>query len=148
MVSPSSLATRLILLTLINPVLSSSNRSKILLIPFWGLINNYSGFLIAQSGSDPVEELLEIYLAALCLKVGDHVEDGGVFWLETEWLHGGLELAWVNFARGLSVEQVEGFSQLLDFVFGQAWSFDLLFETALDWLFSFHLPGLNFKLLI
>ncbi len=34
MVSPSSLATLLILLTFTNPVLSSSKRSKILLIPF------------------------------------------------------------------------------------------------------------------
>ncbi len=92
------------MLTLINPVLSSSNRSKILLIPFWGLIYNYSGFLITQSGSDPVEELLEIYFSALSLKVGDHVEDGRVFWLETEWLHGGFEFPWVNFARGLSVK--------------------------------------------
>lgn len=33
-VSPSSLATLLILLTLMNPVLSSSKRSKILLMPF------------------------------------------------------------------------------------------------------------------
>ena len=53
-------------------------------------------------------------------------------------MHGGLEFAGVDFARGLGVEQVECFSQLLNLVFGEPWSFDLLLEAALDWLFSFH----------
>lgn len=38
----------------------------------------YLGLLVTQLGGDGVQELLEIDLAALALKVGDHVEDGGV----------------------------------------------------------------------
>ena len=48
----------------------------------------YPAFLVAQLGGDPVQELLELHLAAHRLQVGDHVENGGVFALEAETLHG------------------------------------------------------------
>jgi hypothetical protein len=60
-------------------------------------------------------------------------------------LHGRLELSGVDFASGFSVEQIEGFSELFDFVFSEAWSLDFFLEAALDWLFSFHWFVLNLE---
>ncbi len=139
------MATLLMLLTLIKPVRSSSKRSKILLIPFWGLNHSYSGFFVAEPWCDTVEELLEIDLSSFCFEVSNHVENGGVFGLEAERLHGRLELSGVDFASGFSVEQIEGFSELFDFVFSEAWSLDFFLEAALDWLFSFHWFVLNLE---
>lgn len=79
MVSPSSLATLLMLLTLMNPLLSSSKRSKILLMPFQNKKENYSRLFIAQSCSDAIEELFEVNFSSFSFKVGDHVENCGIF---------------------------------------------------------------------
>ena len=139
------MATLLMLLTLIKPVRSSSKRSNILFMPFWELNHTYSWFFVSESWCDTVEELFEINLSSLGFKVGDHVEDCGVFGFEAERLHGWLELSGVDFSSGFSVKQIEGFSELLDFVFSEAWPLDFFLEAALDWLFSFHGFGLIFE---
>ena len=86
----------------------------------------YPAFLVAQLGGDAVEELLEIHFAPQGLEFGDHVEDGGVLALEAQALHGGLEFAGVDLASGFGVEQVEGFSELLDFVLSESGPLDFL----------------------
>ena len=48
------------------------------------------------------------------------MEDGRVLALEAEALHGRLELAGIDLAGGLGVEQVEGLLELLDLVLGEA----------------------------
>ena len=86
----------------------------------------YPAFLVAELGGDAVEELLEVHLSAQGLELSDHVEDGGVFAFEAQALHGGLELPRVDLSRGFSVEQVEGFSELLDFVLSESGPLDFL----------------------
>ena len=92
---------------------------------------SYPGFLVSEAGSDAVEELLEVDLAAEGLEVGDHVEDGGVLALEAEALHGGLEFPGVDLASGLGVEEVEGLLELLDLILSQAGPLNLLLSSRL-----------------
>jgi hypothetical protein len=99
---------------------------------------NYSWLFIAQSGCDTVEEFLEVDLSALSFEISDHVEDSGIFGLKAETLHGGLELSGVYFSSSLSIEEIECFSELLDFVFSKSWPFDFLFLAwfGCSWLSS------------
>ena len=48
-------------------------------------------------------------------------------------LHGGLELARVDLAGGFSVEQVEGFPELLDLILSESGTLDLLFGGTFGW---------------
>ena len=107
-------------------------------MPFWELKNIYSGLFISQSWSNSVQELLEVDFSTLSLQVRNHVKNGWVLWLESQWLHGRFKLTRVNLASGLSIEEVEGFSELLDFIFSETWSFDFLLGSCFcDW-FSSH----------
>ena len=74
-----------------------------------------------------VQELLEVHLSAETFEVSDHVEDSRVFAFEAETLHGGFEFSRIDLAGGLGVEEVEGFSEFLDLVFSETWSFHFLF---------------------
>lgn len=106
-------------------------------MPFWALKNIYSGLFISQSWSNSIQKLLEVDFSTFSLQVRNHVENGWVLWLESQWLHGWFKLARINLASGLSIEEVEGFSELLDFVFSEAWSFYFLLGPCFwDWLSS------------
>jgi len=100
---------------------------------------SYSWLLVAQSGGDAVQELFEVDFSTLSLEVWDHVEDGGVFRLEPKTLHGRFQLTRVDFACGFSIEEVEGLSELLDFVFSESWSFDFLLTSGFNNWLSSHL---------
>lgn len=91
----------------------------------------YSGVLVAELGGDAVQELFEIYFAAEALEVSNHVEDGRVFGFEAEGLHGRLEFPGIDFAGGLSIEEVEGLSEFLNFVLGESGSLDFLLSSSL-----------------
>ena len=43
----------------------------------------YSWLFVSQSGGDSVEELLEVDFSSFGFQIGNHVEDGGVFRLES-----------------------------------------------------------------
>jgi len=92
----------------------------------------YSRFFVAQLRGDSVQEFLEIYFSTQRLKIGNHVEDGGIFTLEAETLHSGLEFSGVNFSSGFSIEEVEGFSEFFDFVFGESGTLNFLFSRWFD----------------
>eukprot|EP00356_Strombidium_inclinatum_P012781 CAMPEP_0170493156 /NCGR_PEP_ID=MMETSP0208-20121228/13444_1 /TAXON_ID=197538 /ORGANISM="Strombidium inclinatum, Strain S3" /LENGTH=148 /DNA_ID=CAMNT_0010769039 /DNA_START=45 /DNA_END=486 /DNA_ORIENTATION=+ len=80
-----------------------------------------SGVLVAHTSSHHVEELFKIDASALVLvEVRDHLEDSLVLGFEPEGLHGSTELLGVDGATSVGVEQVEGFLDLLNFVFGKA----------------------------
>ena len=64
----------------------------------------YSWLLVTQSGSDAIKELFEIDLASLWLEVGDHVENGGVFGLKAQTLHGWFQLSWIDLTCCLGIE--------------------------------------------
>ena len=98
----------------------------------------YSALFIAKFGGDAVQKLFEGDLPALGLEGGDHVEDGGVFALEAETLHGGFKLSGVYFAGGFGVEEVEGLSEFLNFIFGESWSLDFVLGGSLGSVPSFH----------
>ena len=68
MVSPSSLATLLILLMLIDPVRSSSNRSKILLIPFLVYLSPSFEVIASKNYSKSIY-LPSDYKSAIILKI-------------------------------------------------------------------------------
>ena len=100
---------------------------------------SYSWFFVTESGSDAIQKLLEVDFTALSFKVSDHVEDGGVFGFEAQWLHGRFQLTRVNLASGFSIEEIESFSELFNFIFSESWSFDFL----LSWGFNNGLSSHN-----
>jgi hypothetical protein len=92
----------------------------------------YSRFFVSQLGGDSVQEFLKIYFSAQRLKISDHVEDGRIFTLEAETLHSGLKFSRVDFSSGFSIEEVEGFSEFFDFVFGESRTLNFLFGRCFD----------------
>ena len=80
------------------------------------------GLLVAQLSSDGVQELVEVNaaLVVLSVQVSDHLENSGVLGFEAEGLHGCLQLLRVDETGAVSVEEVEGLSDLLDLVLGKA----------------------------
>ncbi len=137
-VSPNYFATLLMLLILMKPVLSSLNKSNILLIPFCVKQISYSWFFVTESGSDTVQKLLKVYLATLSFKVSDHVENRWIFWFEPQWLHCGFQLTRVNLASGFSIKQIESFSELFDFILSESRSFDFLLSLSFNNRLSSH----------
>lgn len=103
----------------------------------WWMI--YPTFLVSEFRGDAVKKLFKINFSAHRFKLTDHIEDGGVFALEAETLHGGLELTWVNFASGFSVEEVESFSEFFNLVLSESWPFHLLLGSTLHWNTLLHL---------
>jgi hypothetical protein len=57
-------------------------------------------------------------------------------------LHGRFELSGIDFSSGFGIEQIEGLSELFDFIFSEAGSFDFLLLAGLGGdCSSFHFDG-------
>lgn len=106
----------------------------------------YSGFLVTQFGGNSVKELFEVDLSSEGFKIGDHVENGGVFGLESETLHCGFELTGIYFACGFSVKEVEGFPEFFDFVLSKSGSFNSFFSGTFGSNSSLHPILIKFKI--
>jgi len=101
------------------------------------LIKSYSWFFVTEFWSDAIQKFLKINLSSQRLKVSNHVENGGVFRLKAETLHGWFEFSGINFSGGFSVKEVEGLSEFFDLIFSEPWSLDFLFGWSFDsWLCS------------
>ena len=82
---------------------------------------------VAHAGGHHVEELLKVDGTGLVLvEVGDHLEDRLVLGFEAQGLHGCTELLGVNVSGAVRVEEIEGFFDLLDLIFGESGSFEFL----------------------
>mmetsp|Transcript_34699 Transcript_34699/g.70860 ORF Transcript_34699/g.70860 Transcript_34699/m.70860 type:complete len:200 (+) Transcript_34699:119-718(+) len=81
----------------------------------------FPGVLVAHFCGHHVQELLEVDgSTAVFVDVANHLVDCLVFRLEAKGLHGRLKLLWVNRARSICVEKVEGLPDLFNLFLGQA----------------------------
>ena len=89
------------------------------------------GVLLAHLAGHHLEELGELNGArAVGVNVGDHLLELLLLDLEAEGAHGGLELAVVNVAGVISIEEVEGLADLLDLLLGESGLLRLTTSTA------------------
>merc|ERR1719198_1896340 len=94
------------------------------------LLDVLAGVLLAHLASHHLEELAELDGAvAVVVDVGDHLLELLVLDLEAKGTHGGLELADVDGAGLVTVEEVEGLTDLVHLLIGELASF-LLSSTA------------------
>lgn len=93
----------------------------------------YATFLVSEFRSDAIKEFFKVDLTAEGFQVGDHVEDGGVLALEAQTLHGGFEFTGIYLSSGFGVEEIEGLSKFLDFVFSEPGALDFLLGRAFGW---------------
>jgi len=110
--------------------------------------NMYSALFVTKLRGNTVEELFEVNLSTERFELCNHVENSWVFAFKAETLHGWFKLTRIDFACGLSVEEIEGLSQFFDLVFSESWSFYFLFDwSALSWYsFSHGSILIKFKL--
>merc|ERR1711883_37286 len=100
------------------------------------LLDILAGVLLAHLASHHLEELAELDGAvAVVVNVGDHLLELLVLDLEPEGAHGGLELTHVDGAGLVTVEEVEGLTDLVHLLIGELASF-LLSSTARHVLMS------------
>lgn len=82
------------------------------------LADALAGLLVTQLVCDAGEEIFEI--DSFTGKAGDHAENGRVLRLESERLHGGLELLGVDGPTTVRVKQIECFTDFVNLIFGKA----------------------------
>merc|ERR1739848_684367 len=100
------------------------------------LLDVLAGVLLAHLASHHLEELTELDgTVAVVVNVGDHLLELLLLDLEAEGTHGGLELADVDGAGLVTVEEVEGLTDLVHLLIGELASF-LLSSTARHVLMS------------
>merc|ERR1719407_327857 len=88
------------------------------------LLDILAGVLLAHLGGHHLEELAELDGAiAVVIDVGDHLLELLVLDLEAKGTHGGLELADVDGAGLVTVEEVEGLTDLVHLLIGELASF-------------------------
>merc|ERR1719198_1512920 len=95
------------------------------------LLDVLAGVLLAHLASHHLEELAELDGAvAVVVDVGDHLLELLVLDLEAKGTHGGLELAHVDHAGGIRVEEGESLADLVELLVGELTWLDLLGSTA------------------
>jgi hypothetical protein len=137
MVSPSSLATLLMLLMLMKPDPSSSKRSKILLMPFYAstfstLLSLSPNFEVMASRNYS-KSISRPWLSrsAIMWKIVGFLDSKPRLCIAAFSSLGYFKtVPWINFAGALGVEKVESLPDLLDLVFGESWAVG---PPALDW---------------
>jgi len=86
----------------------------------------FLSFLVSELVVNGLNESFEFDASLLGgfrgVELSNELEDGGVLGVESKGLHGGLELFGVNSASAVGVEQIEGLSDLIDFVLAQSGS--------------------------
>ena len=110
-------------------------------------VDSFTGFAVSKFGADSLEELLEVDLVSALLELGNHLVDGRALLLESEGVHGGLELLRVDGAGSVGIKERESLLDLLNLLLSESWSVGLarLGSGSSGHLVFYKLRDLKFK---